>query len=111
MVTWLSSATGIRELRDMSTSGGTRTCTTLVMVYMGLSRFPLLMVFIEVNRDTLEVGENVLGVIRIMVNMVLGITAVALGFRGSMNHAFLRMVTINLRGEMNLWMCLTPLLS
>ena len=63
MVTWLSSATGVRELRDVSANGGTRTCTTLVMVYMSLSHFPLLMVFIEVNRVTLEVGENVLGVI------------------------------------------------
>jgi len=111
MVTWLSSATGVRELGDVSASGGTRTCTTLVMVYMSLSRFPLLVVFIEVNRVMLEVGENVLGVIRTMVNMVLGITVIALGLRGSMDHAFLRVVAISLKGEMNLWMCLTPLLS
>ena len=98
MVTWLSSATVVRELRDMSANGGTRTCTTLVMVYMGLSHFPLLVVFIEVNRDTLEVRENVLGMIQIMVNMVLGITVVALGLRGLMDHAFLRVVAISLRG-------------
>ena len=98
MVTWLSSATSIRELGDVSASGGTRTCTTLVMVYMVLSHFPLLVVFIEVNRVTLEVGENVLGMIQIMVNMVLGITAVALGLRGLMDHAFLHVVAISLRG-------------
>jgi len=111
IVTWLSSTTSVRELRDVSASGGTRTCTTLVMVCMGLSHFPLLVVFIEVNMDTLEVEENLLGVIRIMVNMVLGITAVALGFRGSMDHAFLRVVAISLKGAINLWMLLTLLLS
>ena len=78
---------------------------------MVLSHFPLLVVFIEVNRVTLEVGGNVLGVIRIMVNMVLGITVVDLGFRGSMDHAFLRVVAISLKGEMNLQICLTPFLS
>ena len=83
----------------------------LLMVYMGLSCFPLLVVLIVRNRDMLEVGESLLGMILIMVNMVLGIMVVALGVRGSIDYTFLRVLAISLRGKMNLWMCVTPLLS
>ena len=51
-----------------------------------------------------------LGVIQAMVNMVLGVTAVALDLRGLTDHAFPRVVVV-LRGEVILWILLTPLLS
>ena len=40
--------------------------------------------------------ESLLGVILIMVNMVLGITVVALGVRGSIDYTFLRVLAISL---------------
>ena len=57
-----------------------------------------------------ERDVRALGVIQAMVNMVLGVTAVALDLRGSMDHAFPHVV-VALRGEVILWISLTPLLS
>ena len=57
-----------------------------------------------------ERDVRVLGVIQAMVNMVLGVMAVALDLRGSTDHAF-PSVVVALRGEVILWMFLTALLG
>jgi len=86
------------------------TCTTLSMVYIGLGSFLLRVVLRESSIDVEERYVRALDVIQAMVNMVLGVTAVALDLRGSMDHAFPHVV-VTLRGEVILWMLLTPLLS
>ena len=80
------------------------------MVYIGLGSFLLRVVLRESSIDVEERYVRALDVIQAMVNMVLGVTAVALDLRGSMDHAFPRVV-VALRGEVILWMLLTPLLS
>ena len=79
------------------------------MVYIGLS-FLLHVVLGESSVVVKERDVRALGMIRAMVNMVLGVTAVALDLRGLTDHAFPRVVVV-LRGEVILWILLTPLLS
>ena len=80
------------------------------MVYIGLGSFLLRVVLRESSIDVEERYVRALDMIQAMVNMVLGVTAVALDLRGSMDHAFPHVV-VALRGEVILWMLLTPLLS
>jgi len=103
MVTKPSSATIVRELRDGSASGGTRTYTTLSMVYIGLGSFLLRVVLRESSIDVKERDVRALDVIQAMVNMVLRVTAVALDRQGSTDHVSPRVV-IALKGEAILWM-------
>jgi len=53
------------------------TCTTLSMVYIGLGSFLLRVVLRESSIDVEERYVRALDVIQAMVNMVLGVTAVA----------------------------------
>ena len=91
-----------RELRDGSASGETSTCTTLLMVYIGLS-FLLHVVLGESSVVVKERDVRALGMIRAMVNMVLGVIAVALDLRGSTEQVF-PCVVVALKGEAILWM-------
>ena len=73
------------------------------MVYIGLGSFLLRVVLGESNIDVKERNVRVLGVIQTMVNMVLGVIAVALDLRGSTEQVF-PCVVVALKGEAILWM-------
>jgi len=79
------------------------TCTTLSMVYIGLGNFLLRVVLRESSIDMKERDVRALDVIQDMVNMVLGVTAVALDLRGSTEQVF-PCVVVALKGEAILWM-------
>jgi len=79
------------------------TYTTLSMVYIGLGNFLLRVVLRESSIDMKERDVRALDVIQDMVNMVLGVTAVALDRQGSADHVSPRVV-IALKGEAILWM-------
>ena len=73
------------------------------MVYIGLGSFLLRVVLGESNIDVKERDVRALDVIQDMVNMVLGVTDVALDRQGSADHVSPHVVIV-LKGEAILWM-------